>query len=327
MSVTGIILPESVLATLSSSKAFQVLRSHLTSEPDNRYAIIFYRTQTISLTPYSRPCSSHSDPDQSTIAVVSTLHILLQPITHLHSTCTRLAHAALCRPKPSELELAFSNEARSSFLWLTCLLDDSEIRAWMATEGCPTCVVERTLSCDDTVRMALTACLVARTRAEKQHDVDIPDLSFFLDAMQTAIDNDAFWAPGCHADLLAKAEKLCAGIQAMVEQAGVLDILVSSPAPSPTTTTSTSTRAVVMPPSHASFLPSSASTRSIALRASPMARRQQTLRQEEEAHLLSLRRLAWQVNSAVALSKTERMALRRGPEVCAARKRSLSWQP
>ena len=261
----------------------------------------------------TRPCGQHGHPNPSTIATVSTLHLLLRPIAQLHETCTRLAHAALCQPSPSELELAFRNEARSAFLWLTCFLDDAETQTWMATRGCPNCVVERVLSCDSTVRMVLTAALVAKARAEKMDAaVDVPDLSFFLDVMKHALEGDAFWGPGFYADLLIKAEKLSVGVQAMVAQAAELEILVSSPSPSPTASR------VEVPP-----LPLPRSS-IIPLKVSPMARRQQNLRREEEAHLLSLQRLAWQVNSSVALTKSERMVLRGGAGV--PRKRSMTWQ-
>jgi len=57
------------------------------------------------------------------------------PVVQLFNRASTLAFAALCTTKPEDLELAFSGEARSAFLFLQCFIGEEE--DWCYTRGCP----------------------------------------------------------------------------------------------------------------------------------------------------------------------------------------------
>jgi len=63
------------------------------------------------------------------------LHAMTMPIVQLFNRASTLAYSALYTSKPEDLELAFSGDARSAFLWLQCFIGEEEI--WCHTRGCP----------------------------------------------------------------------------------------------------------------------------------------------------------------------------------------------
>lgn len=67
------------------------------------------------------------------------LHALLMPIVQLFNRASEIASAALCSQCPEDLELAFSGEARSAFLWMQCFLHDEE--EWCRSLACPGMVI------------------------------------------------------------------------------------------------------------------------------------------------------------------------------------------
>ena len=57
------------------------------------------------------------------------------PVVQLFNRASTLAFSALYTSKSEDLELAFSGEARSAFLWLQCFIGEEEV--WCHTRGCP----------------------------------------------------------------------------------------------------------------------------------------------------------------------------------------------
>lgn len=57
------------------------------------------------------------------------------PVVQLFHRASSLAEAALCSSKAEDLEMAFTGDARSGFLWLQCFLADEE--DWCQSIGCP----------------------------------------------------------------------------------------------------------------------------------------------------------------------------------------------
>ncbi|KAF2086179.1 hypothetical protein K490DRAFT_19706, partial [Saccharata proteae CBS 121410] len=96
------------IAALDMSEPFQILRQHLAINATNGF------------------CSEHancSHGDKSTWTLHrDILHALVMPIAQLFNRASHLAEAALCSSKPEDLELAFTGDARSAFLWLQCFM-------------------------------------------------------------------------------------------------------------------------------------------------------------------------------------------------------------
>ncbi|KAK8190452.1 uncharacterized protein BKA78DRAFT_155124 [Phyllosticta capitalensis] len=285
------ISPES-LQSLHRSDSFQILRKYLALNATKNF------------------CSEHaacSSQAQSTWTLHrDILHALVFPIVQLFRRASSLAEAALCSSKPEDLEMAFTADARSGFLWLQCFIADEE--AWCHSIGCPACVVTTTLSTEPHLRMTFTALKLAANKPSScTSNDDLPSFSFFADALRTALETDPFWAPfhGTSSSVEASAEKLTSHIHALVSQCAEIESLVADYAASTSTTA----------PSVQSLRPALKTARTFPLRtpASPLlqrhgspdcgklpavkpsrlARRQQRLRMEEQAILQKLVVQCW----------------------------------
>jgi hypothetical protein len=71
---------------------------------------------------------------------------MTMPVIQLFNRASALAFSALYTSKSEDLELAFSGDARSAFLWLQCFISEEEV--WCHTRGCPgtCCLLFDTLS-------------------------------------------------------------------------------------------------------------------------------------------------------------------------------------
>ncbi|KAH9878210.1 hypothetical protein J1614_003427 [Plenodomus biglobosus] len=223
-------IPDEDVAALEASQAFGVLRSYLARETEF--------------------CATHSqcctEAKQTFILHRDILHALIMPVVALFSRASTLASAALCSPRPSDLELAFAGEARGAFLCLQCFI--TEESDWCHTRGCPACVVTETLSTDSHIRLTIAASLLstAGVASPGQGVVDgretgigeagvnegrvLPPLPHILPALRDAVVNDPFWeGPDIWSYILSRATQLSAGIQALIAECVNLESLVSSP--------------------------------------------------------------------------------------------------
>jgi len=105
----------------------------------------------------------------------AAIRALLRPVYNLLTRATRLAHSITHSTDLNDLERAFRGDARTAYLWYTCLEDDEAGWFWSAvgsrtmkpTIRCPGCVVDRTLHTETTIRLMLAACCLAQIRAEE----------------------------------------------------------------------------------------------------------------------------------------------------------------
>ncbi|PVH97243.1 hypothetical protein DM02DRAFT_658438 [Periconia macrospinosa] len=110
------------------------------------------------------PNSTNSpDPRPTWLLHRDMLHALNMPLAALFQRASTLASAALCSQSASDLELAFSGDARGAFLWLQCFLAEED--AWVRTAGCPACVVSDTLSTESHIRLTIAAALLSTAAA------------------------------------------------------------------------------------------------------------------------------------------------------------------
>ncbi|KAK8241048.1 hypothetical protein IWZ00DRAFT_547573 [Phyllosticta capitalensis] len=202
-------------------------------------------------------------------------HALVFPIVQLFRRASSLAEAALCSSKPEDLEMAFTADARSGFLWLNA---SSPTRR-------PACVVTTTLSTEPHLRMTFTALKLAANKPSScTSNDDLPSFSFFADALRTALETDPFWAPfhGTSSSVEASAEKLTSHIHALVSQCAESTLKTARTFPLRTPASPLLQR-------HGSpdcgKLP--------AVKPSRLARRQQRLRMEEQAILQKLVVQCW----------------------------------
>ncbi|KAF2848398.1 hypothetical protein T440DRAFT_171164 [Plenodomus tracheiphilus IPT5] len=223
-------IPHEDVAALEASQAFGVLRSYLARETD------FCPTHTHCTPSAKQTFLLHRD----------ILHALIMPVVTLFSRASTLASAALCSPRPADLELAFAGEARGAFLCLQCFI--TEESDWCHTRGCPACVVTETLSTDSHIRLTIAASLLStagvaspgegvvdgRESGIGEGAVDtsrtLPPLPHILPALRDAVVNDPFWeGPDIWSYILSRATQLSAGIQALIAECVNLESLVSSP--------------------------------------------------------------------------------------------------
>ncbi|KAI8930848.1 hypothetical protein NX059_011868 [Plenodomus lindquistii] len=221
-------IPHEDVAALESSQAFRVLRRYLSGEDGF--------------------CSSHAQCDDEAKRTFmlhrDILHALIVPVVTLFSRASTLASAALCSPRPSDLELAFAGEARGAFLCLQCFI--TEESDWCHTRGCPACVVTETLSTDSHIRLTIAASLLSTAgvaspgegvvdgsesgMVEGGDDRALPPIPHILPALRDAVVNDPFWeGPDIWSYILSRATRLSAGIQALIAECVNLESLVSSP--------------------------------------------------------------------------------------------------
>ncbi|EKG11992.1 hypothetical protein MPH_10887 [Macrophomina phaseolina MS6] len=272
------------LHRLDSSKPFQVLRSYLAVNATNELC-------------HEHACSS-AEARETWLLHKDILHALIMPVVQLFHRASRLAEAALCSSKPEDLEMAFTGDARSGFLWLQCFLADEE--EWCQSIGCPACIVSSALSTEQHLRIIFTALNLAAESDSHNAVESLPSLPFFAEALRSAIDSDPFWQsyPGASSSFEASAQKLTQHIHSLMDQCGEIEALVADYDATPTNAQTSNqlvrfqqrARPVRAP---AGFLCFGAESKCPAVRPSRMARRQQRMRQEEQMLLQKLVAQCW----------------------------------
>ncbi|KAK7517712.1 hypothetical protein IWZ03DRAFT_310720 [Phyllosticta citriasiana] len=289
-------IPPEHLQSLQRCESFQILRKYLALNATKSF------------------CSEHaacSSQAQSTwILHRDILHALVYPVVQLFHRASRLAEAALCSSKPEDLEMAFTSDARSGFLWLQCFIADEE--AWCRSIGCPACIVTTSLSTEPHLRMIFTALNLAASKPSPCSD-DLPSFSFFASVLRTALETDPFWAPyyGTTSSIEASAEKLTSHIHALVSQCAEIEALVidyrdSVEAASTSSSTTSSVQSSRPSLKTARTFPLRAPTSPLiqcpgshdcgklpAVKPSRLARRQQRMRVEEQVLLQKLVLQCW----------------------------------
>jgi hypothetical protein len=86
----------------------------------------------------NRFCAFHTSTSDDEVRATWLLHrdifhALNMPVVQLYRRAASLAQAALCTNKSEDLELAFSGDSRSAFVWLQCFLGEEE--EWSCTRG------------------------------------------------------------------------------------------------------------------------------------------------------------------------------------------------
>lgn len=199
-------------------------------------------------------CSAHASTEDRPTWLLhrDILHALNMPLVALFHRASALASAALCSTTPSDLELAFSGDARSAFLWLQCFFSEEE--AWVRTSGCPECVVTETLSTESHLRLTIAASLLSTAStaspgasvaastdrgadsgsddAQTQAHPQLPPIPHIIPALRAAVEADPFWGPDYWPYLFSRANQLSASIQALMSSMADLESLVASPSPS-----------------------------------------------------------------------------------------------
>ncbi|KAK7535079.1 uncharacterized protein J3D65DRAFT_669194 [Phyllosticta citribraziliensis] len=282
------IAPED-LQSLQRSESFQILRKHLALNASKSF------------------CSEHaacSSQAQSTWTLHRDfLHALVYPVVQLFHRASTLAEAALCSSKPEDLEMAYTGDARSGFLWLQCFIADEE--AWCHSIGCPACVVTTSLSTEPHLRMIFTALNLAATKPSPC----MPSFSFFASVLRTALETDPFWAPyyGTTSSIEASAEKLTSHIHALVSQCAEIEALVTDYRDSVEAASTSSSTTSSVQSSRPSFKTARTAPASPliqcpgapncgklpAVKPSRLARRQQRMRVEEQVLLQKLVLQCW----------------------------------
>ena len=87
----------------------------------------------------ARFCKSHlplTKADEETWLLHRDItHAIVLPVLHIHRQASKIAQSFLCSKSISDLELAFTGEARGAFSWLQCLVGEEEDVC--LTRGCP----------------------------------------------------------------------------------------------------------------------------------------------------------------------------------------------
>ncbi|KAF1809306.1 hypothetical protein P152DRAFT_461714 [Eremomyces bilateralis CBS 781.70] len=217
------VLPAAFEKQLRDSATFQILRQHLSATLNCTF------------------CAAHggSGSDRHTwLLYRDILHALIAPLAKLYLHAERHAEDVLQRryiannkgrrPLPDDLELAYSRDARSAFVWLGIFvneeLDWMETKAW----SCPACITVYSFSTESTIRLLLTACLLSASPSQPDKPT-LPNFTPLLPPLVSAISNDPYWGPPCAAHLRSRAESSVAGIKALISQANDLEAVLSTP--------------------------------------------------------------------------------------------------
>ena len=184
-----------------------------------------------------RYCSAHCELPEDVQASFALhrdiLHALLLPVLQIRSqaalhAATILAPEKTARPPcrrqlTMDFEVAFRGQARSGFTWLQCFVSGE--RDWVATKGCPACVVLKVLDDEPFIRIVAAATKVSAylhdmlLQANGANEADsLPDFTFWLDAVREAVSEDEFWGLHFWTDIEARAIDLEAGIKELVSE-------------------------------------------------------------------------------------------------------------
>ncbi|KAI5359603.1 hypothetical protein Slin15195_G072300 [Septoria linicola] len=260
--------------TLAHSDGFQILRLHLRDH-------------------YSYElCDRHIPADteelERWVITRDVLHALLVPVVELFDRACGVASAITHATKLEDLEYAFTGQSRSAFVWLQCFLSAERERDWCYTRGCPACVVEHSLDSEFTIRLLYAACLLSDVHYPFTIEgPTLPSFMFFLDSVQTAVEEDELFGEGFLELMQPKAAVTRDGIEELIHQCLELDVVLSQPS-SPDAT------------SPAPSLPASpvvgpcGGTPGIKIKRSRMARKQMSLQREEAEWVEAMMQQVWE---------------------------------
>lgn len=174
------------------------------------------------------------------------------------------------------------------------------------------CTTLHSVSTESTIRATLAAALLSDTPGSDSEAVNaveptepsLPDFSTILLAFEHALHNDPFWGPGHYSSILARSQRLTAGVRDLIIQCEILESLVVSAPSSPTSggldLRRGNTIDAIMPEKDKK-------NREIKLKKGRMARRQARLRDEQQQMIM---RMVWQCWSAVNMPADQRLALK-----------------
>jgi len=296
------------LSTFCASPGFQALRRYLQGE----LAASF--------------CNKHTcvgDTERSAwILQRDILHAMTIPVVQLFNRASSLAFSALYTSKPEDLELAFSGDARSAFLWLQCFISEEE--GWCHTRGCPACLISQIVSTESTIRFTLASSLLSSTEppspifsSSPADSPSLPDFSAVLPSLKRALDDDQFWGPSYYEEFLSKSQRLASGIHDIMSQCEQLEALVSSRSTSPvrprairrvvTVNIAQSTPTIRVPNGTHTDNQHGEERKEIKLKKSRLAKRQSQLKHEEREQLLRMASQCW---ATTAIPAEQRVAMR-----------------
>ncbi|EMD00464.1 hypothetical protein BAUCODRAFT_28822 [Baudoinia panamericana UAMH 10762] len=259
------LLRVSDVEALGQSQGFNILQQHLAQQ------------YTFELCESHTPAESE-DPDEWLI-IRDVLHALLVPIVELFDKACSVAAQVTRASKLEDLEYAFTEQARSAFVWLQCFLSSEREREWCYTRGCPACVVDHSLDSEFTVRLLYAACLLSDVHYPFTLDgPTLPSFIFFLESLERALEQDPLYNDDFYELMQPKAVATRNGIEDLIRQCMDLDRVSSQPS-SPLTSDSES-EAVLSPLLAA--MGDSSDTPRLKVKRSKMARRLMRLKKEEE---------------------------------------------
>ncbi|KAK6525605.1 hypothetical protein TWF281_010660 [Arthrobotrys megalospora] len=113
----------------------------------------------------------------------------------------------------SDLELAFTSDARGGYQWLNCLARDECDWVWEAVNDdsqsleahCPACLLGRAIDSESTIRLLITAARLLKW-------------DFFVVSIQEHLASDPWWGPGYWETIEPKANLLGTQIRELLQQ-------------------------------------------------------------------------------------------------------------
>lgn len=187
-----------------------------------------------------RLCQTHTTAHRrelsSLLLVRDVLHGLMVPIVELFDKASAVAAEYTHATNVADLELAFADHARTTFVWLHCFLSADKEREWCYTTGCPACVVEHALSSESSIQLLHAACLLSDVHYPFTFEgPTLPSFMFFLRYLEHAVGQDEIWGPASYERIQFKATATRDGIEELVHQCLEIDLLLSQDLPLSTT--------------------------------------------------------------------------------------------
>lgn len=164
------------------------------------------------------------------LLVRDAFHALLVPIVELYDKATTLAAHATAATKAEDLEIAFTGQARSAYVWLRYFLSTEKHRNWCYTKGCPTCVIAGALCSELTVTLIYTACLLSDVHYPfTLEGPTLPSFMFILDSLERALTENPKYGNGFFEQTQPKALSTRNGIEDLIHQCVDLEGLTGPP--------------------------------------------------------------------------------------------------
>ncbi|KAF3935933.1 hypothetical protein ABW20_dc0109561 [Dactylellina cionopaga] len=145
------------------------------------------------------------------MGVVRSAADLARRLQNLGSTSTHVNSANAL--DDSDLELAFTGDARGGYQWLNCLAKDECEWAWTSINSetqsleshCPACLLGRAIDSESTIRLLITAARLLKW-------------DFFVVSIQEHLACDPWWGPGYWETIEPKANLLGTQIRDLLQQ-------------------------------------------------------------------------------------------------------------